>query len=116
MYRKLAHEGFVLLEAMAACALVMLTWYFITQCAVQAMVLETQVEKKTNALIAANTTIEKLRIGRYSLKNQTITQDNVQIVVSCEQKLYSEMLQVIKVKVLVDDQELICLKTAILKE
>ena len=105
----------MLLEAMATCALVMLTWYAITQCAVQALALEKQSEKKAVALIAATTTIEKLRAGVYPLQNRTITQDALQIVVSCEQKLYTELLYIVMVKVLADAQELVCLKTAVLK-
>ncbi len=115
MCRRLEQEGFVLLEAIATCALVMLTWYFITQCAVQAIMLEHQVEKRATALGTACSVIEKLRAGVYSLKNQTITENGMQIIVSCEQKLYAEFLHVVMVKVLSDAQELVCLKTAILK-
>jgi len=109
-------KGFILLEAMATCALVMLTWYFITQCSVQAIALEQQVEKRAVALIAASSGIEKLRAGVYPLKNQTITENGMQIIISCEQKIFTELLQVINVKVLKDAQELIWLKTAVLKE
>ncbi len=112
----MSRNGFVLLEAIATCALVMLTWHVITQCAVQAIVLEQQVEKKANALIAASSAIEKLRAGVYPLKNQTITENSVQIIVSCEQKYLTEMLQVISVKVVQDTQELLCVKTAVLQE
>lgn len=108
-------KGFILLEAMATCALMMLTWYFITQCAVQAITLEAHVESRSKALIAAHTTIEKLRAGLYPLKNQTVTENGMQIVVSCNQKLYAELLYIVMVKVIVDAQELVCLKTALLK-
>ncbi|MBY0110156.1 MAG: hypothetical protein K2X90_03540 [Candidatus Babeliaceae bacterium] len=116
MYRKATGKGFVLLEAMATCALVMFTWYVITQCAVQAIALEAQVEKKAKALIAANSTIEKLKSGLLLLKNQTITDNGMEIVVSCEQKLYAELLQIVMVKVFIDGLESVCLKTAILQQ
>jgi hypothetical protein len=108
-------KGFILLEGMVTCALVMLTWYVITQCAVQAITLQRQVEKKAMALVAASTTLEKLKAGVYPLKNQTVTEHTMQIQVTCEKKLYAELLYSAVVKVFIDTQELVCLKTALLK-
>ncbi len=116
MYRNRASKGFVLLEAVATCALVMITWHLITHCAVQALVLEKEVEKKANALIAATSIIEKLKAGILPLKSHIVTQQGMQIHITCEQELFAQLLQVIMVKVLIGNRELICLKTALLQQ
>lgn len=109
------HKGFILLEAMVSCALVMLTWYAITLCAVQAIALKVQVENKGKALIAASTCIEKLRAGVYPLKNQTIIENGFKVIVACEQKFYGDYLKVFTVKLIQDESEYISLKTAVLE-
>lgn len=109
-------SGFIMLEAIATCALVMLTWYVITQCAVQAAALERQVEGRVTALVAASTTLEKLRAGVYPLKNQTVTENGLPVIVSCQQKLYAGVLYVVEVTATSGDHETVRIKTAMVKE
>lgn len=118
--------GFMLLECLVTCFIVMLTWFYITNCAVQALTIEQQIESKIAAFIAASTTLEKLRAGVYPLKTQTITQADasgtdpsgnsvpVEIVCAHQASLVNDKRALycpVEVKVM---KESVCIKTIIL--
>lgn len=113
--KKLKLSGFILIESILACAFIMLAWYLITQCAVQAIILEQQIEQKIMALVVASTTIEKLRSGLYLLKDQTVKERGMLIVIKCGKALLHNLLYPITLTVLYDTQELLCIKTAVLQ-
>lgn len=105
----------MLLESVVTCAIVMITWYLLVQCAVQAIVLEQQIEQKIQGLSLASTTIEKLRSGAYQLKDQVITQDALTVTVACTQKLCAGLLYNVTITVTQNTQEVLCIQTALLR-
>lgn len=106
-------DGFVVWEALVTCALVLLAWYMIMQCAVQGIRVEQDTQKRAQALVLASSTIERLRAGKLALKNQSFTQDMVQVVVVC-QKSWSGRVWSVTVKVMAESEEVVCLKTVVL--
>ncbi len=112
--KKLKLSGFILIESVLTCALIMLAWYLITQCAVQALTLEQRIEQKIGALVLASTTIEKLRSGIHPLKDQTIKEHDMLIVITFGKTLCHNLLYCFTLTVLNETQELLCIKTTML--
>lgn len=108
-------NGFMLIESLVTCAIIMVTWYAIIQCAVQAIALEQQIERKIAGISCASTIIEKLRSGAYPLKNNVIILNGLHATITCTKKLCAELLFLVTVTVTHDTQELVCINTAILK-
>ena len=93
-------NGFMLLEALLMCALLLMTWFVVTQGAVQAIVQEQRIQLRARALIIAQDTLEHLRTRLLSCKNQTFTRDTMQVAITCQKLVAPEGLCKVWVKVL----------------
>ncbi len=107
--------GFILVESLITSLLLMLVWYTVVLCAVQAIIIERDIEQKMEALLLARTSLEKLRAGVYPLQEKIMHENGFQIVIEEVHQAFHHMLFYVTLKIMRDSGELLCVKTAILK-
>ncbi len=116
VFKMRARKGFILLESLVTCSIVLITWYLITHCAVQAIVLEQRIEQKIKALALASVIIEKIRSGAYAPRDFTLDQEGMQVAVTCMQEFMHGLLHIMHIEIHESNRELLCLKIAVLKQ